>query len=120
MAYRPYTNLAHRLVSNTHEPDNDQACWLWTRHTDRWGYGRLNIYVDGANVKVQAHVALWVWLEAAPESIEEFWTAYLMVTTSRLQLDHCCVNPTCINPGHLELVTHAENMKRRDERRNEC
>ena len=29
-----------------------------------------------------------------------------------LELDHLCRVPRCINPEHLEPVTHAENMRR--------
>jgi hypothetical protein len=35
-----------------------------------------------------------------------------------LELDHTCNNKACFNPEHLELVTHAENMRRI--RRDEC
>ena len=31
-----------------------------------------------------------------------------------LELDHLCRNPGCVNPAHLEPVTHDENMKRAD------
>lgn len=34
-----------------------------------------------------------------------------------LELDHLCSNPPCVNPAHLEPVTHAENMRRAAERR---
>ena len=30
-----------------------------------------------------------------------------------LEIDHLCKNKLCINPDHLEAVTHAENMRRR-------
>ena len=29
-----------------------------------------------------------------------------------LELDHLCRNPGCVNPEHLEPVTHAENIRR--------
>ena len=29
-----------------------------------------------------------------------------------LELDHLCRNTSCVNPAHLEPVTHAENVKR--------
>lgn len=117
MATRQYANLYARLTANTHEPENEQACWRWSAMRDRWGYGRLNLYIDGGYAKLQAHIALWVWVEAKPESLAEFYTAYLMVTTSGLEIDHGCVEPSCCNPDHLELVTASENAKRRDSRR---
>lgn len=30
-----------------------------------------------------------------------------------LEIDHTCQNKLCVNPAHLELVTHQENCKRR-------
>ena len=64
---RRYTNLFERLVSNTHEPENDQACWFWKCKVDRHCYGRINVYVKGLGTEttLQAHVALWVWLHAS-------------------------------------------------------
>ncbi len=31
---------------------------------------------------------------------------------SGLHIDHLCRTPSCINPAHLEPVTHAENLRR--------
>lgn len=33
------------------------------------------------------------------------------------QIDHRCRNRMCVNPRHLEMVTHKKNQKRRDEAR---
>lgn len=30
------------------------------------------------------------------------------------QIDHLCRNRMCVNPNHLEMVTHLENQRRRD------
>lgn len=30
------------------------------------------------------------------------------------QIDHKCRNRLCVNPDHLEMVSHIENQKRRD------
>ena len=30
------------------------------------------------------------------------------------QIDHRCRNRRCVNPDHLEMVSHIENQKRRD------
>jgi len=32
----------------------------------------------------------------------------------RKQIDHTCRNRLCVNPSHLEMVTHKQNQKRRD------
>jgi hypothetical protein len=118
MAYRPYASLYARLVANTSEPANDQACWPWTATRDRWGYGRLNIYVPGLqrHVKVQAHIALWVWLEARCTSTDDLWLAYQELQASGLELDHTCEAEGCVNPDHTEPVTGKVNCQRRDAR----
>jgi hypothetical protein len=38
-----------------------------------------------------------------------FWVGY--IPTGK-ELDHLCRQPSCVNPLHLEAVTHTENMQR--------
>ena len=33
------------------------------------------------------------------------------------QIDHKCRNRMCVNPNHLEMVTHKQNQRRRDDAR---
>ena len=115
----PYAGLFDRVMANTAEPDNAQACWLWQGKRDRWWYGRLNVWVPGLGraVTVMAHVAAWVCLHASPTTADDCWLAYCELQASGLELDHICTWPPCCNVDHLEPVTPAENCRRRDERR---
>jgi len=74
---------------------DDTGCWLWTASVTPAGYGRLNI--DG---RIEAaHRVMWViWNDAAIPSDRE--------------LDHMCRVRRCVNPAHLDLVTHGENVRR--------
>lgn len=70
------------------------GCWVWTASLDTNGYGRFR----AVNVHYGAH---------------RF--AYMLVVGSiseGLSLDHLCRNTACVNPDHLEPVTHDENMRR--------
>ena len=63
-------------------------CWLWTGETATNGYGRANI--DGRNQP--AHRVAYEWLVGpVPDGLE---------------LDHLCAVRNCVNPVHLEPVTH--------------
>lgn len=107
----PYANLYHRLVANTAEPVNAQACWVWTGKRGGGGYARFNLWVPGLGTEItlMAHIALWIWLETSPAGIDEFYLFYVEFVISGLELDHGCVWPDCISPDHLSPVTPSEN-----------
>lgn len=66
------------------------GCWLWTASKTTGGYGQFN---GGA-----AHrFSYEYFIGRIPEG---------------LHIDHLCRARGCVNPQHLELVTHKENVQR--------
>ena len=110
-----------RLMRNIAEPENEQACWVWTRRCDREGYGLINVHVPGLrrNATLKAHIVAWIILNANDhiDSADDLYLAYKELTLSRLQLEHGCVCGCCIRPDHLEPVTPVVNSRLRDSRR---
>lgn len=97
---RIYASLFERLVANTYEPANDQACWLWKGKLHYKGYGQLNARIDGKHTTLFAHRCMAeIMLERKLEPNEE--------------PDHLCLNRACINPDHLDPVTRKVNNDRR-------
>jgi IS5 family transposase len=72
----------------------DDECWEWTGGKTL-GYGTFWV---AKGTRVKAHRFAYEWLVGpVPEG---------------LSLDHLCRNRGCVNPAHLEPVTHRENVLR--------
>jgi hypothetical protein len=70
------------------------GCWIWTGNKNMYGYGRFKL-----NKKdVYTHrYSYEIFRGKIPKGLE---------------LDHLCKNRDCLNPDHLEAVTHKENILR--------
>lgn len=68
------------------------GCWIWQGYIGSDGYGRCGR-------KQSAHLYSY--------------RAFCGPVPKGLELDHLCRVITCVNPAHLEPVTHAENKRRR-------
>lgn len=74
--------------------DTSGDCWPWLGSKNPLGYGKF--WLDGSLRK--AHRVAYEWcVGPIPDG---------------LHIDHLCRNPSCVNPAHLEAVTHRENVLR--------
>lgn len=81
-----------RFESKIHRTE---SCWLWIGSMDGAGYGRFSF--EGSASRLAHRIAYTHWHGPIPDG---------------LSLDHLCRVRNCVNPDHLEPVTHAENIRR--------
>lgn len=83
-------------------PEPNSGCWLWIGSAMN-GYGRIRLGSKSEGT-VAAHRVIYEALRGpVPDGLE---------------LDHLCRNPSCVNPDHMEPVTHRENTIRGDAMKN--
>lgn len=72
---------------------SDAGCWQWQGHIDTAGYALQQMH---NRTRVRVHrVAL---------------AAHLQAPLGEQVVHHRCANRRCVNPEHLQLTTHRENV----------
>lgn len=71
--------------------DKTDTCWFWIGTRSDTGYGSLPPYVNAHRFAYETFVG------PIPKGLE---------------IDHLCRVRACVNPAHLEAVTHQENVRR--------
>jgi hypothetical protein len=99
---RPYVRGHNRNVGGAalaerfwEKVSKTSTCWYWTGSLDSTGYGRIQLT---SRRRVMVHRLAYELLVGP--------------VPSDLTIDHLCMERSCVNPAHMEIVTRAENTAR--------
>lgn len=79
-------------------------CWEWTGAGTSSGASGHGQFIVKAGTKTKKRVLVGSHVYAYKTLIGNY--------ACNLEIDHLCRNPKCVNPFHLEPVTHRENLLR--------
>lgn len=79
-------------------PEPNTGCWIWTAAVKR--------------TPSQDYLLPWFYLDKSPTSgARASWVIYKGEDPKNKHVLHKCHNSLCVNPDHLYLGTHSENMR---------
>lgn len=80
---------------NRYEIDTQSGCHVWMRLLTKDNYATM--WLNGKTVSAHRYA----------------YEQKCGTVPSGLEIDHLCRNTRCVNPDHMQAVTHIENMRRR-------
>lgn len=95
-----YSNWQEKYI-----PEPNSGCWIWLGAVSKWGYGV--VYPCGRIGKQHRAHRLMYELHYGP-------------IPKRLFVCHHCDNGLCVNPNHLFVGTHKDNMQDMVRKKRQC
>jgi hypothetical protein len=86
--------LTNKILTNV-ICEIDTKCWVWQKTINPNGYGVIN---DINHKNKRAH--------------RVSYEVFVGLIEDKMQINHICKNRSCVNPDHLEQLSHAENGSR--------
>lgn len=97
-------NMREKVMVNFDRPEtNGSQCWDWLGAQNSKGYGSMT---NGRGGSMLTHRKAYEQLVGA--------------IPRGLTIDHLCFNKICVNTDHMEVVTNAENNRRKNARQTHC
>jgi hypothetical protein len=79
-------------------PEPNSGCFIWMGYVHPCGYGMTLVRNADGSLTRYAHKAAYEY--------------FVGPVPPGLEIDHLCRVRCCVNPDHLEPVTHSENVRR--------
>lgn len=90
-------DILTRLLARIQIEDKDDPCWLWQGPVNNCGYGLIRDMDALPRTKMR--------------TVHRVMAEHSQLDILGKEVCHTCDTPNCVNPDHLWVGTHKENMK---------